>query len=137
MSIFSLQGKTAVVTGGGSGIGKAISTRFAEQGAHVHLLEMNLETANKTVEEIQNKGYKATAHECNVADQKVVFDIIKKITKDQTIDILVNNAGIAHVGNIEGTAEADIDRLYQVNIKGVYNCMKAAIENIDNIFVLS
>lgn len=132
MSIFSLQGKTAVVTGGGSGIGKAISIRFAERGAHVHILEMNLETAKKTVEEIQNNGYKATAHECNVADQKIVTDIINQVAKNKPIDILVNNAGIAHVGNIEGTAEADLDKLYNVNIKGVYNCMKAVIETMKN-----
>lgn len=130
MSILSLSGKNAIVTGGGSGIGQAISMKFAEQGAHVHLLELNDDSATNTAEEIQSKGYQATAYQCNVADQNQVFEVIEKIGSNHQIDILVNNAGIAHVGNIEGTEEADMDRLYQVNVKGVYNCIKASIKSM-------
>lgn len=130
MTQFSLKGKTAIVTGGASGIGKAIALKFASQGAHVHILELNAETAQQTVDEIVNADNLATAHSCNVANQKEVFDAINSIAQNSKIDILVNNAGIAHVGNLEGTEEADLDRLYQVNIKGVYNCMKASIKNM-------
>ncbi len=130
MTQFSLKGKTAIVTGGASGIGKAIALKFASQGAHVHILELNAETAQQTVDEIVGENKLATAHSCNVAIQKEVFDAVNSIAQTSKIDILVNNAGIAHVGNLEGTEEADLDRLYEVNIKGVYNCMKASIKNM-------
>lgn len=124
---FSLKNKIALVTGGGSGIGKAISKTFAEQGANVHILDFNLESANETVSEIKSLGNLAEAHFCDVSNQQSVNEIIKKIKDAGVVDILVNNAGIAHVGNIEAVEEADLDRLYNVNIKGVYNCIKACI----------
>ena len=128
MSKFSLIGKTAIITGGASGIGKAISKIFAEQGAKVHILDINKEGATQTANEIRKATQKATAHCCDVSNQKNVNEIIKKITTTDAIDILVNNAGIAHIGSIEQTEEEDLDRLYNVNIKGVYNCTKACIK---------
>ena len=130
MSKFSLKNKVAIVTGGGSGIGKAISLTFAEQGAKVHILDFNLEGANETALEIKGFGAFAKAHKCDVSNQKHVNEVINKITIDGSVDILVNNAGIAHVGNIEAVEEADLDRLYNVNIKGVYNCIKACIPSM-------
>jgi len=127
MSKFSLKGKTAIVTGGGSGIGKAIAKTFAAQGARVHILDFNKKGADTTVKEIVQAKNKAVAHLCDVSNQKKVNEIIQEITDNDAIDILVNNAGIAHVGNLEKTEEADLDRLYEVNIKGVYNCSKACI----------
>ncbi len=127
MTKFSLKDKTALVTGGGSGIGEAISLTFAQQGAKVHILDFNLEAAQSVVSEIKKLGGEAEAHQCDVANQKNVFDITNKIAENDCIDILINNAGIAHVGNIEACEEADLDRLYDVNIKGVYNCIKAAV----------
>ena len=128
MSKFSLIGKTAIVTGGASGIGKAISKIFAEQGAKVHILDINKEGATQTANEIRKANQKAIAHCCDVSNQKNVNEIIKNITTTDAINILVNNAGIAHIGSIEKTREEDLDRLYNVNIKGVYNCTKACIE---------
>ena len=128
MSKFSLIGKTAIITGGASGIGKAIAKIFAEQGAKVHILDINKEGATQTANEIRKANQKATAHCCDVSNQKNVNKIIKNITTTDTIDILVNNAGIAHIGSIEKTEEADLDKLYNVNIKGVYNCTKACIK---------
>ncbi len=128
MSKFNLKGKIAIITGGGSGIGKAISTTFASQGAKVHILDFNIISAQETVDEIvANKG-EATAHKCDVSNQENVNAVIDSITKKDTINILINNAGIAHVGNIETVEETDLDRLYNVNIKGVYNCIKACIK---------
>lgn len=127
MTKFSLKNKVAIVTGGGSGIGKSISLTFAEQGAKVHILDFNIDAANETVSEIKAKGENAEAHKCDVANQKNVNDIISKIINDKPIHILINNAGIAHIGNIEAVEEEDLDRLYNVNIKGVYNCTKACI----------
>ncbi|GIZ08887.1 SDR family NAD(P)-dependent oxidoreductase [Flavobacterium sp. UMI-01] len=130
MSKFSLNNKVALVTGGGSGIGKAISLTFAEQGAKVHILDFNIESAHETVSEIKALGNQAEAHQCDVSNQANVEAIIAKITETEKIDILINNAGIAHVGNIEAVAEADLDRLYNVNVKGVYNCIKAALPSM-------
>ena len=121
---FSLKNKVALVTGGGSGIGKAISQTFAAAGATVHILEMNEEAGKQTATEITKAGNKASAHQCNVTDAAQVASIFQSIGG---IDILVNNAGIAHVGNIENTSGDDMDRLYQVNIKGLFNCMTHAI----------
>ncbi|TYA84350.1 SDR family NAD(P)-dependent oxidoreductase [Seonamhaeicola marinus] len=126
---FSLKNKVAIVTGGGSGIGKAISLTFAQQGAKVHILDFNLEAAQETVSEI---GIDAEAHECDVANQQMVNNIVQNITKKEKIDILINNAGIAHVGNVESVKEVDLDRLYKVNIKGIYNCIKATIPSLKN-----
>ena len=127
MEHFSLKGKNVLITGGGSGIGKAISLTFARQGAKVHILDYNLETAKQTAEEIILKGALADVYKCDVASQSSVTKIVAQITKNEPIHILINNAGIAHVGNIEDVEEEDLDRLYNVNIKGVYNCTKACI----------
>jgi NAD(P)-dependent dehydrogenase (short-subunit alcohol dehydrogenase family) len=125
--MFSLKNKHAVITGGGSGIGKAISTLFARQGATVHIIELNADAANQTAEEIKNAGGEAFAYAADISNQQQVQEVFGKITK---VDILVNNAGIAHVGNLEGTTEADLDRIYNVNVKGAYNALYAAIPNM-------
>ena len=122
--MFSLQNKIAVVTGGGSGIGRAISALFAKQGATVHILELTEESAKDAVDEIKANGGKVFSHSCNVANQQEVVATFKKIGN---INILVNNAGIAHIGKVDTTAEADFDRIMNVNVKGVYNCLHAAI----------
>lgn len=125
--VFSLKGKTAIITGGGSGIGKAIATTFAQQGAHVSILDFNADNGTATVSEIEKEKGSATFYQCDVSNQEQVGNIFSQIAKNNSIDILINNAGIAHVGNIEHTNPDDLDRLYNVNIKGVYNGMKAAI----------
>jgi 2-keto-3-deoxy-L-fuconate dehydrogenase len=126
-TMLSLKGKTAVITGGGSGIGKAIALKFARQGASVHIFEMNISNALEVVKEIEKEKGQAKAHECNVSDQAQVVKLINAISTESSIDILVNNAGVSHIGNIEKTSEADLDRLYNINVKGVYNCMLATI----------
>lgn len=122
--MFSLKNKKAIITGGGSGIGKAISLLFAKQGAEVHILELSQESAQSTVDEITANGDKVFAHACNVANQQEVIATFEKIGN---IDILVNNAGIAHVGKVDTTPEGDFDRIMNVNVKGVYNCLHASI----------
>lgn len=125
--MFSLQNKKAVVTGGGSGIGKAISVLFAKQGAEVHIVELTQESAQSAVEEIKLSGGKVFSHACNVANQQEVSTTFETIG---AIDILVNNAGIAHVGKVETTPEADFDRIMSVNVKGVYNCLHSAVPHL-------
>ena len=122
--MFQLNEKIAVVTGGGSGIGKAVALIFAKQGAEVHVVDLNEEACNITVTGIKNNNGKAIAQPCDVTSQQKVKEVFSKIGK---VDILVNSAGVSHVGNIENTSEADLDRLYNVNVKGVYNCLQSAI----------
>ncbi|MGB7395802.1 MAG: SDR family oxidoreductase [Pricia sp.] len=127
---FSLKDKLAVVTGGGSGIGKAICLALAEQGATVHILELQASNAKETANRIEAMGGKAMVYGCNVAKGDEVNKAFESIVSSGPIDILINNAGIAHVGNLENTSASDLDRLYEVNIKGVYNCMRASIASM-------
>jgi NAD(P)-dependent dehydrogenase (short-subunit alcohol dehydrogenase family) len=122
--MFSLTGKTAVITGGGSGIGRAIALLFARQGASVHIIELSAEAGQQTTAEIQQAGGQAQVHAADVSQQAAVVAAFQTIGR---VDVLVNNAGIAHVGNVETTSEADFDRVYQVNVKGAYNCLFAAV----------
>lgn len=122
--MFSLKGKIAVITGGGSGIGRGIANVFAKQGATVHIVELNEDAGQTVREEIEKDGGKAIVHGCDVSDQEKVVSLFNSIGK---INILVNNAGIAHVGRADTTSAADFDRIYNVNIKGAYNCLFASI----------
>ncbi|AQG80828.1 SDR family NAD(P)-dependent oxidoreductase [Spirosoma montaniterrae] len=122
--MFSLQQKTAIVTGGGSGIGRAISTLFARQGATVHILERNAEAAQEVIDQLADEGITAHSHACDVSDQQAVLQTFDAIGPFQ---ILVNNAGIAHVGRLDQTTEDDFDRILRVNVKGVYNCLYAGV----------
>ncbi len=122
--MFDLTNKKTVITGGGSGIGKAISILFAKQGADVYIIELDNKAGDETVKEITDLGGIAKVFSCNVSDQNSVKQIFEEIG---TINILINNAGISHVGNLEKTLEADFDKLFQVNVKGIYNCMYAVV----------
>ncbi len=122
--MFSLTGKIAVITGGGSGIGRAIAILFAAQGAHVHIVELNSEAGEAVASEIIKGGGNASVHSCGVSNQEKVVSLFKKIG---IVDILVNNAGIAHVGKADSTSAEDFDKVYNVNVKGAYNCLFAAI----------
>jgi 2-keto-3-deoxy-L-fuconate dehydrogenase len=130
--MFDLTGKVALITGGASGIGLAISQTFAKQGAYVHILELNIDLANEVAEDIRKQGGSAEAHAIDISRQADVIQVIDGIAKKQTIHILVNNAGIAHVGKADNTAETDFDRVMNVNVKGVYNCLFATIPHLKN-----
>ena len=126
--MFLLTGKVAIVTGAGSGIGLAIARLFGRQGAHVVALDLDAAAAHAAAEAIRASGGQADALACDVADADRVADAFSGVQRArQRIDILVNNAGIAHVGTIEQTTEAELDRLYRVNVKGVFLCARAAV----------
>src|SRR6185503_18445757 len=110
--MFDFTNKTVVITGGGSGIGKAASVMFARQGAWVHIIEWNEENAKQTMKEIENNSGKVIAHICDVSDQQQVAKIFKSIA---TIDVLVNNAGISHIGKADTTSESDFERIFKIN----------------------
>jgi NAD(P)-dependent dehydrogenase (short-subunit alcohol dehydrogenase family) len=127
--MFELTGKVAVVTGGGSGIGAAIATLFARQGATVALLDRDAHAAETMAGTIGAAGGNASALQCDVADAGSVAGAFGRVDADHgRVDILVNNAGIAHVGTIQQTTPEDLDRLYSVNVRGVYLCARAAID---------
>jgi 2-keto-3-deoxy-L-fuconate dehydrogenase len=118
-----LKNKTAVVTGGASGIGKAIAASFRREGAHVYVLD-TVETAPAATEATEDTGRITEIH-CDVSNRESVDSAFSEI--GGPVDILVNNAGISHVGTILQTSDDDFDRVFSVNVKGVYNCSKAAI----------
>ncbi len=118
--MFSLTDKEAVITGGGSGIGKAIAEMFAKQGATVHIIELNKTNADQTAASIITSGGKALAHSGDVSNQQMVKEIFAAIG---SIDILVNCAGIANVGRADTTTEEDFTKVFNVNVRGTYNCL--------------
>ncbi len=122
--MFNLQNKIAVITGGGSGIGKAVAILFAKQNADVYIADLNVEAANAGAASITADSGKAQTIICNVVNQQEVKAAFAKLNR---IDILVNSAGVSHIGTVETTPEEDFDRLYSVNVKGVYNCLHEAI----------
>lgn len=128
--MFRLDNKTAIITGGGSGIGRAIATVFAQQGAAVHIFDLDEQGATNVVNEITTAGGKAQFHKCDVSKQTEVKQLVDAIAGSGSIDILVNNAGIAHIGTADSTAETDFDRLVNVNVKGVYNCLHTVIPHM-------
>jgi NAD(P)-dependent dehydrogenase (short-subunit alcohol dehydrogenase family) len=127
---FRLDGKVAIVTGGGSGIGQAIALRFAANGAAIRIADINLQQAEATAKQITDAGGRATAHACDVTDQRQVRKVFSAVFAKERVGILVNNAGISHVGTVESTTEKDFDRLFSVNVKGVYNGIHACIEHM-------
>lgn len=124
---FRLDGKTAVITGGASGIGRAIADCFAAAGAHIRILDVNVKSAGSAVEEINRMGGTASSYACDVSDYHQVRGTFQELFRTEHIDILVNNAGIAHVGKLEDTAQKDFDAVLDVNVKGVFYCMQASI----------
>lgn len=126
--MFDLGGKVAVVTGAGSGIGAAIAGVFARQGAVVAVVDRNHSAANDVTAAIRASGGAAAAYYADVSDDRAVDRLFSDVTGAHgRVDILVNNAGIAHVGTIEQTTPEDLDRVYRVNVLGVYHCSRAGI----------
>lgn len=122
--MFDLTGKAALVTGAGSGIGRAIAERFARAGAKVFVGDLNEAAGRETVARITAAGGAAEFQQLDVADETSVARVA---AATGPLDILVNNAGIGHVGTILQTSAEDLDRLYRVNVRGVFSVTKAYI----------
>jgi 2-keto-3-deoxy-L-fuconate dehydrogenase len=123
--VFRLDGKVALITGAGSGIGEQMARAFAEQGANVVVADISEEAARRVAGDI---GDPATPLRIDVTDGHGVKSAFESIGASHgTFDVLINNAGIGLVGNVEETEESDFDRLMTVNVKGVFNGCKAAI----------
>jgi len=121
--LIDFSNRTILISGGGSGIGLAMVKAFSKAGAKTFVLDINpasAETAVKDLTQVSVIG-------CDVSNQKDVHRVVDQIAAQNPIHVLINNAGIAHIGTASSTSESDFDRLLQVNVKGVYNCLHAVI----------
>ena len=122
-----------MITGAGSGIGRAIALKYAQQGAEVIIFELTEDHAADALKDIHDAGGQAQAFACDVSDlESVEATVSKTISESKHIDILVNNAGIAHVGNAVDTSVEDFDRIFQTNVRGVYNCLHTVLPHMLN-----
>lgn len=119
-----MKGRNIIVTGGASGIGLAIVRRFAGEGGNVTLVDNNAESGAEAAKSLKAEGMNVNFVRCNVSNHDEVQSTLGTIAHP---DVLVNNAGVAHVGTVEQTTPEDLDRLYDVNIKGMFNCTRAVI----------
>jgi NAD(P)-dependent dehydrogenase (short-subunit alcohol dehydrogenase family) len=119
--MFDLTDKAALVTGAGSGIGRAIAQRFAAAGARVQVTDVDEAGGRETVALVAKAGGKAEFVRLDVTDEAAADALAQRLG---ALDLLVNNAGIGHVGTILQTTAADLDRLYRVNVRGVFNVSK-------------
>jgi 2-keto-3-deoxy-L-fuconate dehydrogenase len=127
VSSFRLDNKVALVTGGASGIGQAIAVCFAEHGATIRLVDLNSESANKTVEQISQLGGTATAHLCDLTSAAQTSAVFQKILNLSRVDILINSAGVAHVGRLENTTDEEFERVFHVNVLGTHHAMREIV----------
>jgi NAD(P)-dependent dehydrogenase (short-subunit alcohol dehydrogenase family) len=124
---FDLSGKTALVTGAGSGIGAAIAEALARAGARVFASDRDERTASETASRINAAGGQAEALRLDVTSEADCAAAAQRIGR---LDILVNNAGIGHVGTALTTKGEDLDRLYAVNVRGVFNVTRAFLPDM-------
>ena len=122
-----LEGKVALVTGAGRGIGKAIALRFAQEGANVAFTDLAVnEAVEQTVKEIEALGVKAKAYASNAANFEETHEVVKQVVEDfGRIDVLVNNAGITKDGLMMRMSEAQWDAVINVNLKSAFNFIHA------------
>lgn len=126
--MFRLDDKITLVTGAGSGIGESIAKLFAQSGAFVGVIDRDQSSAKATSKSIQESGGKSEAFHFDVCNAQACNDLAESLQERfGRIDILVNNAGIGHVGTLLDTEAEDLDRMYDVNVKGVFNMTKAVL----------
>lgn len=114
----------AVVTGAGSGIGRATALQLASDGYDIRIFELSAEAAGETLGLIQKAGGTGAVQTVDVSNTESVRTAFAGLPR---LDVLVNNAGIAHIGNVLNTSPEDLDRLYQINVRGAYHCLHFGI----------
>jgi 2-keto-3-deoxy-L-fuconate dehydrogenase len=127
MEEFNLTGKLAIITGGASGIGRAIAERFAQAGASIAVVDLRADAAEAVAASLGNNS---AGFGCDVSDEDSVAETFAKIDAMNTAQILVNSAGIAHVGSLNTTSLEDFDRLFRVNVRGTFLAMRSAVERM-------
>ncbi|WP_026954637.1 SDR family NAD(P)-dependent oxidoreductase [Algoriphagus vanfongensis] len=123
-----MKDRTVLITGGASGIGLAMVRRFARANAQVFFIDANVSQGELVEKEEQEKGHQVTFWHADVTSLEQISERIQQLPGK--IDTLINNAGVSHVGKVENTSEEDFDRLYQVNVKGMFVCTKAALPKL-------
>ncbi|MEJ7616540.1 MAG: SDR family oxidoreductase [Pyrinomonadaceae bacterium] len=126
--MFQLTNKVALVTGAASGIGEAVAHALAQAEAFVYVADLNDEAGQRVVRDIEAAGARASFIALDVTNEEDCRRVAETVrAEQQKLDILVNNAGIGHVGTIEQTSGEDLDRLYAVNVRGIFNVTKVFI----------
>jgi 2-keto-3-deoxy-L-fuconate dehydrogenase len=129
--MFRLDGKTALVTGAGSGIGEAVAHTLSQAGATVYVADRDTDTGHRVADAIRSRDGRGTFVALDVTSEADCARAADTVYQAHgALDILVNNAGIGHVGTVVTTAGADFDRLYTVNVRGVFNVTKAFIDGM-------
>lgn len=124
-----LENKVAIITGGADGIGKATVERFAQEGAHVAIWDLNTEKGYALSESLNQKGFSVSFQQVNTADFKAVTDAAKSLFNEKArIDILVNNAGITRDSSLKKMTPESWQEVIDVNLTGVFNCTKVVAE---------
>ncbi|MEQ8556546.1 MAG: SDR family oxidoreductase [Cyclobacteriaceae bacterium] len=126
--MFDLVDKRVVVTGGASGIGKAISIQSAKNGGQVFIVDMDEKAGIQLMKEIKANSGNAQFIQCDITNEAEVENTFRQVGK--TVDVLVNNAGIAHIGSLEATSNDDFQKIFDVNVKGAFNCMKESVKRM-------
>jgi NAD(P)-dependent dehydrogenase (short-subunit alcohol dehydrogenase family) len=124
---FRLDGRRAAVTGAASGIGRAIAAEFLKAGATVHGLDRDADALDDAVRTL---GPGALGRVCDVSDPASVEDTFAAIASDGPLDILVNNAGVSHIGSVESTTPEEFERVYRVNVLGVFLCTRVVVSGM-------
>jgi 2-keto-3-deoxy-L-fuconate dehydrogenase len=125
--VFRLDQKTALITGAGSGIGEAIASLFARQGAHVIVADVVADAAERVATALQQQGLLATALTLDVAEEGHVREAMTHLAEQGRLDIVVNNAGISHVGTILETSLEEWERVLRVNARGAFLCARETV----------
>ena len=123
-----MENKTILITGGASGIGLAIVGKFASQGSTVFFIDSNALLGQQVEKEFQEKGKSVTFLEVDIREESQVLSAIQSIPGK--LDVLINNAGISHIGNLASTSLADFERLFAVNVTGMFLCSQAALPKL-------
>ncbi|MEY3059512.1 MAG: hypothetical protein RL463_1254 [Bacteroidota bacterium] len=125
-SPFQLASPYVIVTGGSSGIGLSIVKLFHDQGAIIDVLDIN-QPDDEMKKSLGINDQTVAFHEIDITNQERVKEIVSLIAIKRGIGILINNAGIAHIGNAISTSQEDFQKIFDVNVKGSYNCMHAVL----------
>ncbi len=129
--MYNLEGKTVLLTGGATGIGRRIATRFAEEGCHVGIVDTNLEGAQETLSLVEERGGTAAVISADVGDFDQVSLAVDTFLKAfGRIDILANNAGVISLGRVEDTSPEEWRRIFRVNVEGVFHLCKAVVPHL-------
>ena len=123
-----MNNKTILITGGASGIGLALVEKFATEGSKVYFIDSNGQLGKQVEKEFQEKGKPVTFLEVDIREESQVQLAIQSIPSK--LDVLINNAGISHIGNLASTTLADFERLFAVNVSGMFLCSQAALPKL-------